>query len=1180
MKHLLLSAAIAAVCFLSGYATVKTDATRPDSRQAAFRFMPKVNAPNVFGARADAGIKMKAAANLASKSLPEGDDVGFLQTPDGEQWYYVGQFTKNSTNSIEHFSFTIYDSSFKEVTTIADDVELAENETRIVDVQLGYLVTKKFFNTDDKPEFMVAIAANTANYVNHYYTNVYSSGAEEPVTTIEGYWCVDVDTSTDSWSENFYIGFMTEQEPEQAEIGGVVNTMDYVVDIYKKAGYSSGCEVVQTLRIPGLLSTGESWIPIIAKAHNTTACFAVNHLKYSFYKNPFDYTDDELTADNEFVIDYYEVPRYGSPKLAYRTSVPTIGSASDLYYYYLGGFLFEDDITYGRYTDDDTPAFTVTRAHYEFSSDDYSYSLYVYPAGSEENPGTEKILTLGENIDGTSLMSDLRGYDPQALFVKESNDTYTFDFVNLIDGTVECTLPYVIADGITMNAGVDRVAGEGGKPLYAVSQYIAESDGQGNAIQIVAYVNPDGSLHHADRLNLGENVAYAEVYNKAYALDPYIFNTDSEREYMVLVKRYIGNGSNTREELLIISPSKGTLLTLLPDEELGTIASVLLDEKSDIGQNLCVLYSTDDYRLNLVSYELPLEKFAGGDGSADNPYQIATLGDLRQVKFSPTANYVIVNDLDARGSEIEYVTGSFSGTFDGKGHNILGPVLDGSGIFELVAESGAVKDFNIIEPEVIAYDYGETGIVANMLQGATISNVRVYDASVKGESEDISATFGGIVGTAALYATISGSAVIGADINLPESSVGGIAGRIQTTTTVKACSFKGNITGGTMVGGIVGSTNASGDRIEDCHVDAAIVGQNTIGGVAGTSSRGILQRCHVQGSIEATTAPRWGGGPSTGGLIGELATDYESDGSETPDPVIKGNFINLSSLKAFEPEGEPYYDGEYDTFHRIVGKSCANEEPSPIFDDEWNIIGYGDAMVETILADNYAADNLAVCDTEIADEATTTEGKSISADELGKEFFEKLGYAFGSEISAPWSEASPKSPRLFFEGGIIVFESDKYELGVDEEADLLIGLFGETADDDTLGELTIDIDDESVIENVSLAVADGKIALTVKGLKTGTTTVTANYNGQTATASVTVIDNSGIEDVNAKASISIEYRGGVVTAEGCLIEIYSTTGAKVLAGTGSCDLGNLAGGVYVVSATDKSGRHASLKVMR
>lgn len=324
----------------------------------------------------------------------------------------------------------------------------------------------------------------------------------------------------------------------------------------------------------------------------------------------------------------------------------------------------------------------------------------------------------------------------------------------------------------------------------------------------------------------------------------------------------------------------------------------------------------------------------------------------------------------------------------------------------------------------------------------------------------------------------------------------------------------------------------------------------------------------------------WGGGPSTGGLIGELATDYESDGSETPDPIIKGNFINLSSLKAFEPDGEPNFDGEYDTFHRIIGKSCANEEPEPIFDANWNIIGYGDMMVETILADNYAADNLAVCNTEIADEATTTEGKSISSDELGKEFFEKLGYTFGSEISAPWSEASPKSPRLFFEGGIIVFESDEYELGVDENADLLIGIFGETANDDILGELTIDIADESVIEYVSLSVADGKIAFTVKGLKEGTTTVTASYNGQTATAGVTVIDKSGIEDVNAEASSSIEYRDGVVTAEGCLIEVYSTTGTKVLAGTGSCDLGNLAGGVYIVSATDKSGRHALLKVIR
>lgn len=1182
MKHFLLFTAIMAMCSPSLTAG-GINANRPVANQAAFRFMPKAGSQHVFGVRedADAGVKVRAAARLVQKTLPESDTMGFLDTPDGEQWYYVGQYTKNN-GAIKHFSFTVYDSQFQELTTIEDDVVLAENETRVIDVQLGELVTRKFFNNDDNPEFMVAFAANTPEYVNHYYTKVYSGGAAESIGTFEGYWCTDVNASTDSWSENFYIGFMTEQETTQSEIGGVINSMDYVIDIYKKAGYSSSCQSVHQIRIPSLLSSGESWIPVLALAHDGNACFATSYLKYSYYENPYDYNNETPTADNELVVDFYEVPRYGSPSLTYQTRIPTAGSASDMNFYYLGAFMYDGDVTYGRYTSDDAPSFTITRAHYETSSDGYSYSYDIYPAGTEENPYTEKILTLGENIDGATMMSDVRGYAPQVCFIRESDENYTFDFVNLLDGKVECSLPYNIIDNITMNAGVDRVAGNG-SPLYVVAQYTADSDEEGNAIEVVAYVNPDGSLHHADRLNIGQNVAYANVFTSAYALDPYIFNTDTEREYMVLVKRYLASGSSsTREELMVVSPSKGILLNLLPDEELGNISFVELDERSEHGQNLHVVYQTTGFRFNTVRYELPLTKFAGGDGSVDNPYRIATLGDLRQVKFSPSANYVLEEDIDARGVEMEHVTADFTGTFDGGGHSIIGPDLDGQGLFKSVtggegSTGGVINNLNILQPNVTLADNAQTGILANDVVGAKITNVFIYDAAVKGETSEVRGTFGGIVGSAALYSEISGSAVIGADINLPESSVGGIAGIINASTAIKSCSFKGNIAGGKEVGGVAGNTNADGDRIEDCHVDAVIVAKNTIGGVAGSSNRGVIRRCHVQGSIEATEAPMWGGGPSTGGLIGQLATDWSGNETEVK---INGNFINLSSLTAFTPDGEPSFDGQYDTFHRVVGASCANEEPAPIFDENYNIIGYEDSMVETILGDNYVADILARGNTGIADGVATTEGKSVSSEALGKDFFETLGYAFGNNTDAPWSELSVKSPKLYFEKGFILFDHDEYELTVGNDGELCISLLGEQIDDETIGGLQIEIGDESIIEYADISAADGKIIFKVKALKVGTTTVTANYNGQTAQTNISVRDVSGIENVNADVSPSIEYIGGVVVAEGCTIEVYSIAGAKVLDGIDSCDLGRLVGGVYVVSATDKSGHRSSFKVMR
>ncbi len=1186
MRHALLAAALMAVCFPVGAAAPSAGATRPGARpEKTFRFMPKAKAPNIFGAKNDAvaGAQLRAAAAPESKNLPEGDIMDFLNTPDGEPWYYVGQYTKDENSHIGHFTFTVYDANFTEVATIEDDTQLAANETRIVDVQLSTLVTKKFFNNDDNPEFMVTFAANTAEYVNHYYTKVYSAGVAEPISTVEGYYCVDVNTSTDSWSEDYYIGFVTEQEPEQTVIGGLQNSMDYVIDIYKKAGYSTPSEVVHTIRIPSLLATGAQWNPVLATAHDGTAYFAANYLKYSFYENPLDYNNNNLTANNEFIIDYYEVPRYGETTLAYRTTIPMVGSATDMNFYYMGAFMYEDDITYGRYTTDDAPSFTITRAHYEVASDDYSYSYDIYPAGSEEQPATTKLLTLGEGIDGATFMSDIRGYDPQVMFVKKVDDNYNFEFVNLLNGNVECTLPYAITDNIFMNAEVDRVAGEDG-PLYVASQAQAQSDADGNAIHVIAYITPEGQLHHTDNLNLGQMVAAAMTFNTAYALDPYIFNTDPDREYMVLVKRYLNaTGSNTQEELMVVSPSKGTLFTLLPDKDLGAIAYVELDEQSDqYGQNLCVVYQTQNFRYNTVRYELPLTKFAGGDGSEANPWQIATLGDLRQVKFNPAAHYVLANDLDARGAQMEYVTANFSGTFDGCGHNIIGPQLDKGGIFErLSGETVVVKNLSIIAPKVVVSDeYGTVGILANDVAYAKINNVRVYDATVEGANSDVSSTFGGIVGSAALYAEIKGSAVIGANINLPESSVGGIAGQIATTTSIKACSFKGSITGGEKVGGIVGTTNTPADCIEDCHVNAALTGKNTIGGIAGSSGRGVMQRCHVQGTIEATEAPMWGGGASTGGLIGELATDWELSAEGEVTPTIRGNYINLTSLKAFEPQGEPSFDGEYDTFHRVVGKTCVNEGGNPIYNDNWEIIGYEDAMVERILGDNYVADNLARINETIADDAATTEGKSISYEEVGKEFFEGLGYQFGNEVTTPWSELSPKAPYLYFESGVPVFDKASYTVEVETEADIIISLFGEEMNADAAGAFTVDIADESVLEFVNMTIDNGALLLTVKGLKEGATSIVASYNGQTARTDVTVVKNSGIEAVETSSTLSINVAGTIVTATDCEIEVYSMTGAKVLSGWNVCDLDGLDRGIYIVTANDKAGNRTALKVVR
>lgn len=103
-------------------------------------------------------------------------------------------------------------------------------------------------------------------------------------------------------------------------------------------------------------------------------------------------------------------------------------------------------------------------------------------------------------------------------------------------------------------------------------------------------------------------------------------------------------------------------------------------------------------------------------------------------------------------------------------------------------------------------------------------------------------------------------------------------------------------------------------------------------------------------------------------------------------------------------------------------------------------------MVETILSDNYVADILARGNTVVADDTTTTEGKSVSSEGLGREFFGSLGYAFGNDTDAPWSELYVKSPRLYSLKGFIIFDHDEYELTVGNDGELCISLLGEQVD--------------------------------------------------------------------------------------------------------------------------------------
>ncbi len=208
-----------------------------------------------------------------------------------------------------------------------------------------------------------------------------------------------------------------------------------------------------------------------------------------------------------------------------------------------------------------------------------------------------------------------------------------------------------------------------------------------------------------------------------------------------------------------------------------------------------------------TAVEFDLEPTIGGDGTANNPYRLATAHELQTAQFDPTANYTVVKDIDAGLTE-EWNGGAgfvpigndsqpFTGSFDGGGHTVSNLSItrssDSVGLFGVVTADGAVED------------------------------ISMPDADISGGD-----------------------------------SVGAIAG--QSDGTLTSVSSTGSVTGGDRVGGLVGRTDGS---IQTGYSRATVNGSSSTGGAVGQLIGGSLTDLYVAGT--ATDGPIYGSavGPTT-----------------------------------------------------------------------------------------------------------------------------------------------------------------------------------------------------------------------------------------------------------------------------------------------------------------------------
>ena len=301
-------------------------------------------------------------------------------------------------------------------------------------------------------------------------------------------------------------------------------------------------------------------------------------------------------------------------------------------------------------------------------------------------------------------------------------------------------------------------------------------------------------------------------------------------------------------------------------------------------------------------------RFAGGAGTAEDPWQIATAEQLDRVREDLTAHYILTADIDLSGYENWTPIGAFQ------------------------SKSDAPEDVEVPHP-----DYAFTGSFDGA--GHTISNLTISGEAPMGV---------GLFGCAA--GTESGAAFIGHFTlkNVTVSGmylVGGAVGLQFMNCPVSDVHLTGenHLSGMQGVGGVVGT---GFDLISDCSAaaDLTVLGDGgaCAGLIAGGTTMSSIRNCTVTGgSITAAGNSTWGFGALCGAPWGA---------AEITDCKVSGTVITVSGENNRLVGGLVGFGGTYDPSVPAQITGCTVENVtincSATTDSVGGLIGAGKEMAE------------------------------------------------------------------------------------------------------------------------------------------------------------------------------------------------------------------------------------------
>ena len=1097
-----------------------------------------------------------------------GEAYGWVTSPDASNWYFTQDITSRdsvySEDYTAHFHessvITLFDNNHKQVGSFS--VKVPEGWKHVADITPYGPITKKLFDRDEKSNEILVEFHDAFNGSNKYLTRAYDINTGEIKFEMEGTGLV-FDASK-GWN-SYQRLIMTHESDEKYSIDVIAppangqnkwtveHTFNFAID--NRITYLQG---------------------------SCFNCMNVDGTPYyvlAQYDKPFTNTDvDDGSKDVKQEPGNFLVLRTLDKNFDKVDSIRVSIDAPEGIPYRSAAFgLFgNNDLSKGYFSNSGKLNYVVGLYDYVPSLDG---DLITYAVYDSEN-GKLKDICDKVTSNKRGLLNTIHGKSDQMWFLQtigtSEGSGQQIQLVDVPSCEKVCVLPQSI-DGNAISSNFDRYPttanAQGYQYVIALSQ--AQSNEAGEVLAPIAWVNPDCTIDHVDRLNLGLKAENFTPLINSTSLNPYLFNTDDDMEYVYIAKKRRTDGSNKIDNVLEVSTLNGTVIKSWRGDDTHVFEKASFPVMNDLGkrQMFVVFNDTENNKYDMNFYDLPFTKFErGGKGTVEDPYLISTTGDFQQLALEPTKNYKMVADIDmSKAAQWWTPVKNFTGSLDGDGHTIynLGvkTTEDHTGLFGTLDLNGVAKNLIFVNPTV---EVTNTNQYAGVLAGETnytydgkgqatnVDSIFVYGAKIAGDDQGFIAA-GGLVGSANLKTKINNCSFQG-EITLPNTeNVGGIVGQTRSGSSVNACYANVNATAKTVLGGIVGIAGTPHDycKFTNCEVRGQLTAENTVGGFVGDNYFNEISNVVSHADVVATKKSAWNG-YAAGGIIGVMESDWNGGTGFAKNCVFNG------SVKALQ-DGEEVSTPA--TVHQIAGKTIADDEYSA-----------GETpKKETRLSGNYTTNNVGSTD------ATSVDGAYKAAKEMDKDFFTGLQYAYGNTLAEPWKEDGSKIPTLYFNNiaKALAVSSDDVTVGTTDEgtAVVKVSVYGmENAD----LESDLDVSTKSNNAIVTFGEAHGNtIDLVIKGKKQGIDVVTVKLGEFSATINVAIFKNfvSGIENVEDAEALVIKAADGQISAEGAnAIWVYSVNGKLVGKTSGAAfSTSGLTSGLYIVKATDKAGHKATAK---